>query len=231
MFLLGLIALGTGVYYFFPEYISLGDSKASNRNEMELREASTTGFLRGANLSKSNVIASEETRVIRAPVNSSKISPLEIAKGFWTYVKEKNDMLYELGYGEKSLENRGVLRANIRQKPRLLMLPSREGKWANFQNLPNANFNVDSGPNADELTTTWRDQYGNAGGFPRNGIPYISPNVLYSGNPWGPGGQLFVAAGNQYRNPDYIQNDPSGHVPYPKEAANDRLRKRVHFNQ
>lgn len=198
------------------------------KNEIELREARHTGFLRGNNTSGNAVISSEETRVIRTPHFSPK-DVMENASSSWLYYKKKNDKLASIGYGVNALMNAGTLRPDVRKKPGLPQFPSREGWGEMFGDLPNASFDVESGASADTMTYNWRDQYGDSGGFPREGRPNVVLNELYVGNAWGAGGQLFEAVGNQYRDPGYADNKPDGRLPVPEASANTLVKKRVSF--
>lgn len=224
--ILAVAALGLAGYYFAPSYLS--ESEQQTKNQLELREANHTGFLRRNNTSGNAVIESEETRVIRNP----RFSPTDVmqnASKSWLYFKEKNDKLASIGYGVNALINAGTLRPDVRKKPGLPQFPSRDGWGEMFGNLPNATFDIDSGLPADQMTFNWRDQYGDSGGFPRDGRPNVVLNELYTGNAWGVGGQLFEAVGNQYRDPQYPDNPPEASEKVTKENANTIMKKRVHF--
>jgi hypothetical protein len=225
-----LAALGLAGYYLTPEYSS-NDEQLDTKNEQEIREAMHTGFLRGQNTTKFNILASEETRVIRNP-NYALNETRENAAKAWKYYKERNDMIAKSTNGAAILINRGTIRPNNQKKPGLLGLPTKEGKWGQqFGDIANAYFDIDSGIPADQMTRNWRDQYGDAGGFPRDGKPNVVLNELYVGNPWGAGGQLFEAVGNQARNPGYADVPPTGYTkPDPVPAA-VRLKNRVKFAQ
>lgn len=221
-------ALGLAGYYLTPEYST---NQNQDTNDQEIREAMHTGFLRGTNSAKVNVTASEETRVIRNP-NYALNEVRENAVKAWKYYKERNDMIAHSTNGAAVLINRGTLRPNNQKKPGLLGLPTQEGMWGQaFGDISNAYFDIDSGIPADQMTTNWRDQYGDAGGFPREGKPNVVLNELYVGNPWGPGGQLFVAVGNQARNPGYPDVPPTGYTKQETVPASVRLKKRVQFAQ
>lgn len=184
------------------------------------------GFLRGTNTAKSGLIASEETRVIRTPTYNINQQVRENAAKAWLYQKEKNDMIANMNNGAAIFINRGTIRPNNQKRPGLLMVPTREGQWGQaFGDIANVTYDVDSGVSADLMTQNWRDQYGDAGGFPREGRSQVVLNELYTGNPWGPGGQLFEAVGNQYRNPGYGDTVPTESTP-----AISKLKKRVTFS-
>lgn len=218
-------ALGLAVYHFWPS--SNQSESQLTKNEIELREASTYGFLRGTNASKSSVIASEETRVIRTPIFGSDI--IENARKAWKYYKEKNDLIADMTNGKNVLINQTTIRPNMQKKPGLLQLPSAEGWSAAFGDIANVTYDIDDGVPAEMMTVNWRDEYGDAGGFPRVGRPNVVLNELYVGNPWGPGGQLFEAVGNQHRDPGYADNKPTGILKKPRSDANTRMQNRVKF--
>lgn len=220
--ILAIAALGLAGYYLAPSYNSTVE-----KNELELREASHTGFLRSINTAGNGTIASEETRVIRNPHFGPNV--MENAKKSWKYYKEKNDKLASIGYGVNALINQGTLRPDTRKKPGLPQFPSREGWGEMFGDLPNATFDIEGGIPADQMTFNWRDQYGDAGGFPRDGRPNVVLNELYVGNPWGAGGQLFEAVGNQYRDPGYADVKPDGLTAKQEASSNTIVKKRVQF--
>lgn len=235
--LITLASLGLAAYYLAPVYSTNGDSKngVSKKNAMEMREAMNYGFLRGTNTAKTSIIASEETRVIRAP-DYNKNQVRENAAKSWLYQKEKNDMIAHANNGAAILYNRGTIRPSNKKRPGLLMVPTKGGDWGRaFGDIANVTYNIESGVPPEQMTTNWRDQYGDAGGFPREGRSQVVLNELYTGNPWGAGGQLFVAVGNQHRNPGYGDNPP-------ESARNDfnnlvdstpssvKLKKRVRFS-
>lgn len=224
--ILAIAALGLAGYYLAPSYGETSEQRT--KNQLELREAHHTGFLRGNNTSGNSVIASEETRVIRTPHFSTN-DVLQNASKSWLYYKEKNDMLASIGFGTNALINAGTLRPDVRKKPGLPQFPSRDGWGEMFGDLPNASFDIESGIPADQMTFNWRDQYGDSGGFPREGRPNVVLNELYTGNAWGVGGQLFEAVGNEYRDPGYPDNKPQATDKATKESANTIMKKRVHF--
>lgn len=228
--LIGLAALGLAAYYLSPEYAT--NENMGDKNLLELREASNYGFLRGTNTARTGVIASEETRVVRTPTYN-KGQVIENAQKSWLYQKEKNDMIAHLNNGAAIFINRGTIRPNNQKKPGLLQVPTREGDWQSaFGDIANVTYDVDSGLPPDQMTTSWRDQYGDAGGFPRNGRPQPVLNELYTGNPWGVGGQLFEAVGNQYRNPQYGDYPPKDTGIKPDETpAMVKVKKRVQFSK
>lgn len=223
--LLAIGALGLAAYHFWPSY-SQSESQPT-KNQLELREASNYGFLRGINSSKSSVIASEETRVIRAPRFGSDI--IENAQKSWKYYKEKNDLIANMTNGRNVFINQATIRPTVQKKPGLLQLPNKEDWSAAFGDIANATYDVDGGIPAEMMTATWRDEYGDAGGFPRNGRPNVVLEELYVGNPWGAGGQLFEAVGNQHRDPGYADNKPTGILKKPRSDANTRMQNRVKF--
>lgn len=228
--LIALTALGLAGYYLAPEYSS--NEKTQVKNALELREASNYGFLRGTNTARTAIIASEETRVVRTPTYN-KGQVLENAQKSWLYQKEKNDMIANMNNGAAILINRGTIRPSTQKKPGLLQLPTREGDWESaFGDIANASFDIDSGLPPDQMTTNWRDQYGDAGGFPRDGRPRVVLNELYTGNPWGVGGQLFEAVGNQYRDPKFADHPPKDPGILPDETpAIYKVKKRVQFSK
>lgn len=226
---LGAAAVGLAGYYLAPEYTA--NEKTGVPNGDELREAMHTGFLRGSNTTKTNVIASEETRVIRNP-NYLTNEVLENAGKAWLYYKQRNDAIAKLNNGAAILANRGTIRPNNQKKPGLLGLPTREGKWGEaFGDIANAYFDTDSGKPADQMTSNWRDQYGDAGGFPVDGRPNVVLSDLYVGNPWGAGGQLFKAVGNQHRDPGYPDVPPSGYKKVDPVPSTIKFKNRVKFQQ
>lgn len=228
--LIALTALGLAGYYLAPEYSS--NEKTDRKNELELREASNYGFLRGTNTARTGIIASEETRVIRTPTYN-KGQVLENARKSWIYQKEKNDMIANMNNGAAILFNRGTFRPNNQKKPGLLQLPTREGDWESaFGDIANVSYDIDSGLPPDQMTTNWRDQYGDAGGFPREGRSQVVLNELYTGNPWGVGGQLFEAVGNQYRDPKFGDHPPKDPGILPDQTpAIYKVKKRVQFSK
>lgn len=223
--LIAISALGLAAYHFWPT--STQSKTQLTKNEIELREASTYGFLRGTNASKSSVIASEETRVIRNPKFGSDIK--ENARKAWLYYKEKNDLIANMTNGKNVLINQATIRPNMQKKPGLLQLPNAEGWSDAFGDIANVTYDIISGVPAEMMTANWRDEYGDAGGFPRKGRPNVVLNELYVGNPWGPGGQLFEAVGNEYRDPDYADNKPTGILKKPRSDAHTRVKNRVKF--
>ena len=228
--LIGLTAIGLAGYYLAPSYSS--NDKAQEKNALELREALNHGFLRGTNTARTGVIASEETRVVRTPTYN-KGQVLENAQKSWLYQKEKNDMIAHMNNGAAIFINRGTIRPSNQKKPGLLQLPTREGDWeAAFGDIANVSYDIDSGLPPDQMTTNWRDQYGDAGGFPRNGRPQVVLNELYTGNPWGVGGQLFEAVGNEYRDPKFADHPPKDPGILPDQTpAIYKVKKRVQFSK
>lgn len=228
--LISLAALGLAAYYLTPWQPP--NENTENKNLLELREASNYGFLRGANTAKSGVIASEETRVIRTPTYN-KGQVIENARKVWLYQKEKNDMIARMNNGAAIFMNRGTIRPNNQKRPGLLQVPTRKGGWESaFGDIANVTYDINDGIPADQMTANWRDQYGDAGGFPRNGRPQTVLNELYVGNPWGVGGQLFKAVGNQYRNPEFGDTPPKDPGISPNEPpAYVKVKKRVHFSK
>lgn len=227
--LIAVAAIGLAGYYLAPSYSS--NEKTDHRNALELREAANYGFLRGANTAKTSITASEETRVIRTPTyNKGQI--IDNAKKAWLYQKEKNDMIAEMNNGAAIFVNRGTIRPNNQKRPGLLQVPTREGKWEeSFGDIANVTYDVDSGLPPDQMTTNWRDQFGDAGGFPREGRPQVVLNDLYVGNPWGVGGQLFEAVGNQYRNPAFGDTKPKDPgIRTDETPALVKIKKRVQFS-
>jgi len=222
--LIAVAALGLGAFYLAPEYESSSNQKQLDRTDMAIRESHHVGFLRGANTAPN--IASEETRIIRTP-NYRSINAQENAAKSFRFYKEKNDLIANMTNGAASMDNSGIIRASLQSRPRLLQLPSREGWGAAFGDISGATNEVDSGFPAESLTTNWRDQYGDAGGFPRDGRSNVVINELFVGNAWGAGGQLFEAVGNKFRDPGYADNPPSGILKKPDRPANDRLKSRV----
>jgi len=220
------IALGTAGYYLIGD--DSANQKQASKNDMELREAMHTGFLRSANVQTGAGISSEETRVIRLPGFRGR-QVRESAGQAWKHYKERNDQLASIGFGANNLINRQTLRPDNRKKPGLPMWPNREAYGPAFGNLPNATFDIPRGIPADQNTFNWRDQYGDAGGFPREGRPNVVLNELYVGNPWGTGGQLFEAVGNEYRDPQYADNPPDGRLPVDEVSSMTKFKKRVHW--
>lgn len=235
--LIALASLGLAAYYLAPSYSANGDTKngVSERNALEMREAMNYGFLRGTNTAKTGIIASEETRVIRTP-DYNKNQVRENAAKAWLYQKEKNDMIAHMNNGAAILYNRGTIRPSNQKRPGLLMVPTKEAGWGEaFDDIANVTYDIESGIPADQMTTSWRDQYGDAGGFPREGRSQVVLNELYTGNPWGAGGQLFVAVGNQHRNPGFGDNSPgASRNDFNNQAdptpASVKLKKRVRFS-
>ncbi len=230
--ILAVGALGLAGYYLSPSYSTnnIIDDQ-DEKNALELREAINYGFLRGTNSAKVGIVASEETRVIRTPTyNLNQVR--ENAGKAWLYQKEKNDLIARLNNGAAILFNRGTIRPDNKKRPGLLMVPTREGDWGNaFGDIANITYDIDTGIPPDQMTTNWRDQYGDAGGFPRDGRSQPVLNELYTGNPWGPGGQLFIAVGNEYRDPGYGDNPGKDMGILPDEVpAMLKVKKRVSFS-
>lgn len=223
--LIAATALGAAIYFLAPQ----GQKSETNKNALELREASHSGFLRSTNASRGSAVTSEETRVIRNP-NFRPADVLNNARKAWTYYKEKNDLIAHMTNGANVLINQATLRPTMQQRPGLLQLPSREGWQSQFGDIPNVTYDINSGAPAEMMTGNWRDEYGDAGGFPRNGRPNPVLNELYVGNPWGVGGQLFKAVGNQYRDPGYADNKPTGILKKQNLSAGVRFQNRVKFS-
>ncbi len=226
--LIALSAIGLAAYHFWPSS-GVKASEAQLKNQIELREASHTGFLRATNSSRTNNLASEETRVIRNPKFGANV--LDNVRSAWTYYKEKNDLIANMTNGANVLINQATIRPNMQKKPGLLQLPSREGWAEDFGDISNVTFDIDLGVPSDLMTVNWRDEYGDAGGFPREGRHNVVLNELYVGNPWGPGGQLFEAVGNQHRDPGYADYKPTGILKKPRSDAHTRLQNKVKFKQ
>jgi len=225
--LIAVGALGLAGWYLAPSTTPKID--LNTKNQRELREAMHTGFLRGVNTSKTNTISSEETRIIRNPSFGTDVRGN--AGKAWLYYKEKNDILGKMSSGANVLINQSFIRPSLQKKPGLLALPNKADWGEAFGDIPNATFDIPAGMPAEMMTKNWRDQYGDAGGFPRNGKPNVVLNELYVGNPWGAGGQLFQAVGNQHRDPKYADTPPSGILKKPKGTAPDRYKARVKFTQ
>jgi len=223
--LIAVGALGLAGYYLAPS--TTPKVKADEKNQKELREAINYGFLRGVNTSKTNVIASEETRIIRNPTFGSDVRGN--AGKAWLYYKEKNDLLGNLSNGANVIINSAFLRPTLQKRPGLLQLPSKEGWGEAFGDIANVTYDIDAGLPAETNNFNYRDQNSDMGGFPRNGPPNIVLNELYVGNPWGVGGQLFEAVGNGYRDPKFADVPPSGILKKEKRSAGQRLKTRVKF--
>ena len=221
--LIALGALGLAGWHFWPSE----NQSQQSKNEIELREASHSGFLRGTNASRSGAFTSEETRVIRTPFYNFNI--VENARKAWTFYKQKNDLIADMTNGVNVMVNQATIRPVSQQKPGLLQLPSAEGWSEAFGDIANATFDIQGGLPAEMMTASWRDEYGDAGGFPRVGRPNPVLEELYVGNPWGPGGQLFEAVGNQHRDPGYADSKPTGILKKKRSDANTRLQNRVRF--
>lgn len=220
-------ALGLAGYYLAP---SSKPKSVPNAMDDELREAWHTGFLMSPNTSNADSIRSEETSVVRAPRVSSKNAKIDAMRTL-AYYKQKNDIIANLGNGANVHINRSFLMPNNRQKPGILILPSKEGFGDKFKDIPNATYDLDSGISGELMTSMYsRDQYGNAGSNPVAGRTYDMPSALYQGsNPWGPGGQLFVAVGNEHRKPENLDNRPVGILKKPASDPIGKLNKRVKF--
>lgn len=221
--LLGLGALGLAGWYYWPT----DPEQQATKNEIEKREASHSGFLRSTNASRSGAFTSEETRVIRTPQYNFNI--VDNARKAWTYYKEKNDLIANMTNGTNVFVNQATIRPVMQQKPGLLQLPSAEGWASAFGDIANVTYDIQGGYPAETMTNSWRDQYGDAGGFPTEGRPNPVLEELYVGNPWGPGGQLFRAVGNEHRDPGYADNKPTGILKTPRSDASTRLKNRVKF--
>lgn len=223
--LIAIGALGLAAYQFWPS----SKKEREDKNAIELREASHSGFLRSTNASRSSVIASEETRVIRTPQYNFNI--LENSRKAWQYYKTKNDLIANMTNGASCLVNQATIRPTMQKKPGLLQLPDEAGWGDSFGDIANVTYDRQSGLPAEMMTTNWRDEYGDAGGFPREGRPNPVLNELYVGNPWGPGGQLFKAVGNEHRDPGYADQKPSGILKKQRANAGARMEKRVKFSK
>lgn len=226
--LVGIGALGLAAYYLAPSNV-VSSTKHSHLDD-ELREAWHTGFLMSPNTSNANSIRSEETAVVRAPRVSSRNAKIDAMRTL-AYYKQKNDIIAELGNGVNVHINRGTLMPNNRQKPGILILPSKEGYYENFKDIPNATYDLDSGISGELMTSMFsRDQYGTAGANPVAGRTYDIPSALYgASNPWGAGGQLFVAVGNEYRTPEKLDNRPVGILKKNPSQPLEKMKKRVKF--
>ncbi len=225
--LVGIGALGLAAYYLAP---STTKPTRTNKLDDELREAWHTGFLMSPNTSNADSIRSEETSVVRAPRVSSKNAKIDAMRTL-AYYKQKNDIIAELGNGVNVHINRGTLMPNNRQKPGILILPSKEGYGDKFRDIPNATYDLDSGISGELMTSMFsRDQYGTSGSNPVAGRSYVFPSALYNGtNPWGPGGQLFVAVGNEHRTPEKLDNRPLGILKKNPSQPLEKMKKRVKF--
>lgn len=203
----------------------------SNQN-LEQREAMHTGFLRSANRG-SNIIDSEETRAIRPARGSS--DPRFTAGEWQQYHYEKNNKLGYMASWARALDNLKILRYDYSHKPGLLMLPNLEG-FSEFQNVPNAKFDRRSAQAPwDERIDLYRDPFGTSGGAPIQGRSNVVLNKLYVGNPWGAGGQQFIAVGNQHRDPGYADHKPTGILKNNDADATmpsiQKLQQHVRFNE
>jgi hypothetical protein len=149
----------------------------------------------------------------------------------WRYYKEKNDLIANMTNGVNVFINRATVRPTMQKKPGLLQLPSKEG-WSDlFGDIPNVTYDIPGGLPGESMNHSVRDPFGDSGGFPREGRPNPVLNELYVGNPWGAGGQLFEAVGNQHRDPGYADYKPSGILKKPRSDAHTRLQNRVSFPQ
>ena len=224
--LIALGALGLAAYHFWPKIGAETDE--DEKNLIELREASHYGFLRATNSSRTSTLASEETKVIRHPQFGADI--MENFRAAWLYYKKKNDLIANMTNGASSFINRSTVRPSMQKKPGLLQLPSEEGWADSFGDIANVTYDIPGGYPAEYMNyNNARDQNGDSGGFPREGRPNPVLNELYVGNPWGAGGQLFEAVGNQHRDPGYADNKPSGILKKPRNDAHTRLQNRVKF--
>lgn len=223
--LIALGAIGLAAYHFWPT--NGGETNSPEKNIIELREASHSGFLRATNSSRTNTLASEETKVIRHPKFGADI--MENFRSAWLYYKQKNDLIAEMTNGVNVFINRATVRPSMQKKPGLLQLPSAEGWAGAFGDVANATYDIPGGLPGESMNHNVRDQFGDSGGFPREGRPNPVLNELYVGNPWGAGGQLFEAVGNQHRDPGYADNKPSGILKKPRNDAHTRLQNRVKF--
>lgn len=228
--LVAMAAIGLAGYYLAPSSEPLNQNE---KNAIEIREAMHGGFLKNVNTSHTQSVISEETRVVRTP-HYNKFDVRQNAADSLMYFKKKNDWIANMTNGVNCLINQATIRANLRQRPGLLQLPSAEGWAGAFGDIANVTYDIDGGYPAEMMTGTWRDQYGDAGGFPRDGRPNPVLDELYVGNPWGAGGQLFVAVGNQFRDPGYFDEKPE--VPKKKggmkrPGAREQLQNRVRFER
>lgn len=225
--LLALAGIGVGAYLMYDtgtetdtDKIMTGVNKnkarANYRNnttlhtyqkrlDLEQRESNHSGLLISANRS-ANAISSEETKIVR-PTNSSKIPVMQNLLEWQNWFYGKNFILGNLyADAKKSMDNNQIIRPNLVHKTRLMMLPNHEA-YSDFDSLPNAYYDRQSADTpVDNMILEYRDQYGNAGGAPAQGYSYLYPSFLYYGNPWGVGGQNFVAVGNEHRKPNYETN-------------------------
>lgn len=212
--MIGLLgALGVAIYVFAPE--SGHTTEQKSKMEIEVRESKHTGFLRSANRSN-EVVHSEETAIVRPA--RGRDSPLDTAAKWQVYHYTKNNILGTLGSWGGALNNLGIIRPDYRKKPGLPGLINHEG-FHDWDAVPNAWFDRQSAATPPEnMPHLNRDQFGNSGGTPQQGPSDVVLSKLYVGNPWGVGGQDFIAVGNQYRQPGY-GNKPTS-----------ILKKKVSFN-
>lgn len=194
------------IYFLKPEYLAQTEHETTQYYNNEIKELAHTGSLRSANRGV-NVIHSEETKMIR-PLKGIT-DPRQSNINWSSYYQKKNAFLGWLyGWGAAVLDNKKILRPSYTTKPRLVGVPSREG-FEGFEAIPNTYFDRDSAAEPIENKVyLYRDPYGQAGGAPEQGASYVVLNELYDSNPWGTGGQGFIAVGNQYRNPDYAAIPP-----------------------
>lgn len=184
----------------------------------EQREAMHFGFLRPANRA-SNVIDSEETRAIRTPGPTP--DPMINAAAWQAYHYAKNNQLGKMYSYGNALDNKKILRYDYRHRTRLLQLPNAEGYAPQFENVPNAFYDRNSADTPlDNRLDLLRDPFGQSGGAPIQGRSNVVLNKLYVGNPWGAGGQQFIAVGNQQRDPGYADDKPTGILRNPDRDAN-----------
>ena len=206
-----VLAVGFAGYAYqasLPSDRPLANVKQEFAGNSEQREAMHYGFLRSANRG-SNIIDSEETRMIRTP--DATPDPMINAAQWQAYHYAKNNQLGKMySYGQ-ALDNRKILRYDYKHKSRLLQLPNAEGFAQAFANVPNALFDRRTAETPlDNRLDLFRDPFGQSGGAPIQGRSNVVLNKLFVGNPWGAGGQQFIAVGNQQRDPQYADNQPTG---------------------
>lgn len=225
---IGAIAIAGYVYSASgSESTVKGEERISDPAASEQRESIHSGFLRPANRGH-NIIDSEEVRIIRP--RGGHRNPMLNAAEWQQYHYEKNNKLGEMYSWARALDNLKILRYNYQKKPGLLQLPNREG-YPEFNRLPNAHFDRESAATPlDERIDLYRDPFGTSGGAPLHGHSNVVLNKLYVGNAWGPGGQEFVAVGNQHRDPGYADVRPTGILRRESSSGqSDSSGKRVRF--
>jgi hypothetical protein len=229
-----IAAIGAAGYIYSQQQGDAAPAQEKNKfaYNSEQREAMHSGFLRSANRAVA-AIDSEEMRVIRK--NGGDIDPRLNAAIWQDWFYRKNNKLGELYSWAAALDNQKILRYSYANKPGLLMLPNREG-YQEFAALPNAMFDRESAAAPlDQRIDLYRDPFGNSGGAPLQGRSNVVLNQLYVGNAWGPGGQEFVAVGNEHRDPGYPDAKPTGDVKNSDRDAGftsvEKLKRRVRFEQ